>query len=69
MSWQDKPAGPDRSSEFPDLFRETSDGSKIRNLWGRSMRLSRLFETTGVPAEQEQEMLRRLEHQGAGDGE
>ncbi|CAE7576221.1 unnamed protein product [Symbiodinium microadriaticum] len=43
----------------------TADGSEIRNLSGRSMRLadglSRLYDTTSVPQEQEKKMLERLE--------
>ncbi|CAE7414821.1 pol, partial [Symbiodinium microadriaticum] len=62
---QDKPLDQIDPVSFRTCSELTADGSEIRNLSGRSMKLadglSRLFETTGVPAEQEQEMLKRLE--------
>ena len=62
---QDKPLDQIDPVSFRTCSELTADGSEVRNLSGRSMKLadglSRLFETTGVPAEQEQEMLKRLE--------
>ena len=62
---QDKPLDQIDPVSFRTCSELTADGSEIRNLSGRSMKLadglSRLFETTGIPAEQEKEMLKRLE--------
>ena len=62
---QDKPLDQIDPVSFRTCSELTADGSEIRNLSGRSMKLadglSRLFETTSVPVAQEREMLRRLE--------
>ena len=62
---QDKPLDQVDPVSFRTCSELTADGSEIRNLSGRSMRLadglSRLYDTTSVPQEQEKKMLERLE--------
>ena len=62
---QDKPLDQVDPVSFRTCSELTADGSEIRNLSGRSMRLadglSRLFDTTSLPQDQEKKMLERLE--------